>query len=135
MGVINNAMETGFQRDPVDAEKGDLVIQMLRHLRETRTSLWRASRHLGVPRREFRRLLAFDWDHVSVADMRSMANSVRQLPHRRFALVSRRLEHWRTPPELDARRDEATREALRRYFESHPEEPGNEAALRFLKSM
>ena len=86
-------------RTAEDRQKCDLLIEILLHLRDSKISLRRAAHHAGVPRRQLQQFIEFEWSEVSVAVMQQICAAILSMPARRFALVSKHLDPWRTPTE------------------------------------
>ena len=115
-------------------KKADAVAGILIHLRDTRTSLSRAARRLAIPRRTLKKLVDLDWDEFSVSQLQEIQNIVEAMPRRRFALVSHRIEGWRTPPAKMRAQDASARTSMLRYFKYRPNERDTGNPIPILKS-
>ena len=122
------------ERRVVLEQKGHQLLRIIRHLRDTRTSVRHGAKVAGMRRKQLKSLINEGWYDMNVDDLTRIADAICTGPVQRFSLVSQRLEGWRTPPEKQRSQDDRTRRAMLRYFESRPEEEGSDDAIKFLKS-
>lgn len=114
--------------------KGEPVLRMIEHLRDTRTSLRKGAKAAGIRRRQLKSVINDGWYDMDVDDLNRIADAICRIPPQRLSFVSQRLESWRTPPEKLRLQDTKSTRAMLRYFESHPGREGNENAIKLLRA-